>query len=1044
MRIAHTADIHIRSLSRHDEYREVLGAFVRDCAAQRVDHIFVGGDIFHTKCSGISPEYIDFLSWWLTEMSKVAEVHLILGNHDGNLVNLSRQDAVSPIVDALSNPRVHLYKKSGVYNFSPGFNFCIFSVFDEEGWKNIEPQPESINIAAYHGPVRGSSTETGWDVEEGLTADYFEKYDFCFLGDIHKPQFLGYKNQKPWIAYPGTPVQQNYAEQIEHGYLLWDIQKKDDWSVVTRLLPNPKPFVTIDWKDDLSTTLQEAKKHSKDSRFRIRAQVQVSQDDIYRISEALKTSMSATEVTFKSDYQVDKEIVKSKSASVEKSNLRSIDTIVNLLKDYHSDSNLSQKDIDMMSDQAKNYLSSAASSEDSSRSSTWSIRHLKWDNLFAYGENNSINFEKMNGVVGIFGSNRVGKSSIVGTLMYSLFNTTDRGPVKNINVCNIRKPYCSSKVILDHNGKTYILERQTTKSANKKGVVTASTSLNLFKMREDGDVEDMCGEQRNDTEKTVRSLFGNAEDFLMTSLSAQGETNQFISQGSSKRRSLLTKFLDLDIFDKMNDLAAKDANGIKSQLKNFPDRNWEEVKSQNEGLVSSHTNLMKSLTEKIEESQSVLNLLHQELNSHKSSFVTQKDIDVQKSKVFDLEAKFTENLITSSSLESNIQELMTKTSSVRSLLDSIDVDSIKNKLDSQKKMESSILELKHVHEKELSTLSHQKKSLKILDEVPCEDNFPTCKFIKDAHENKSKILAQEEKTRSLIESLDSARRNFESIKLENLEEKISKHSRATDLLLKLDVEISKKEVELERVRSSISSIESTLSESKKRLKDLEDAYKNDENLEVVSIKSKIEDLSLKIRSWNEERISSASMHGKILSNIEKIEEEKKQRDSLLERLRIHELISSAFSKKGIPLLVTKSQLPLINLEISKILQGIVDFSIEVEADEDSDFLEIYINYGDSRRIIELCSGMEKTIASLALRVAMANISSLPKPDFFIIDEGFGTLDNAGVEACSRLLVSLKRYFKIIFVITHVDGIKDAADHIIEITKSEKDSRVEFE
>jgi len=424
--------------------------------------------------------------------------------------------------------------------------------------------------------------------------------------------------------------------------------------------------------------------------------------------------------------------------------------------------------------------------------------------------------------------------------------------------------------------------------------------------------------------------------------------------------------------------------------------------------------------------------------------VTQKDIDVQKSKVFDLEAKFTENLITSSSLESNIQELMTKTSSVRSLLDSIDVDSIKNKLDSQKKMESSILELKHVHEKELSTLSHQKKSLKILDEVPCEDNFPTCKFIKDAHENKSKILAQEEKTRSLIESLDSARRNFESIKLENLEEKISKHSRATDLLLKLDVEISKKEVELERVRSSISSIESTLSESKKRLKDLEDAYKNDENLEVVSIKSKIEDLSLKIRSWNEERISSASMHGKILSNIEKIEEEKKQRDSLLERLRIHELISSAFSKKGIPLLVTKSQLPLINLEISKILQGIVDFSIEVEADEDSDFLEIYINYGDSRRIIELCSGMEKTIASLALRVAMANISSLPKPDFFIIDEGFGTLDNAGVEACSRLLVSLKRYFKIIFVITHVDGIKDAADHIIEITKSEKDSRVEFE
>ena len=158
---------------------------------------------------------------------------------------------------------------------------------------------------------------------------------------------------------------------------------------------------------------------------------------------------------------------------------------------------------------------------------------------------------------------------------------------------------------------------------------------------------------------------------------------------------------------------------------------------------------------------------------------------------------------------------------------------------------------------------------------------------------------------------------------------------------------------------------------------------------------------------------------------------------------MHELVSNAFSKKGIPLLITKSQLPLINNEVAKILQGIVDFTIEVESDEDTDSLEIYINYGDSKRIIELCSGMEKTISALALRVAMINISSLPKPDFFIIDEGFGTMDSSGVEACARLLTSLKQYFKIVIVITHVDGIKDSADYVLEITKNEKDSRMEF-
>jgi exonuclease SbcC len=136
-------------------------------------------------------------------------------------------------------------------------------------------------------------------------------------------------------------------------------------------------------------------------------------------------------------------------------------------------------------------------------------------------------------------------------------------------------------------------------------------------------------------------------------------------------------------------------------------------------------------------------------------------------------------------------------------------------------------------------------------------------------------------------------------------------------------------------------------------------------------------------------------------------------------------------------------LPAINAEVAKILHGIVDFSIELENDEESDSSEIYINYGDSRRIIELCSGMEKTIASLAIRVAMINVSSLPRPNIFIIDEGFGTLDDASVEACNRLLTSLKRYFRVIIVITHVDGIKDVVDHVLEITKNEKDARISY-
>lgn len=193
VRIAHIADVHYRGLNRHDEYREVFTAFVEDARAMGVDHVFVGGDIWHTKTTGLSPEYIDEITWWVNSLSTIGEVHLTLGNHDGNLTNFSRQDAVSPIIKALNNPKVHLYKQSGVYQFAPGFNWCIFSLFDTEGWEAVKPVPGDINIACYHGPVWGARTETDWAIEEGLKIDDFRAYDFALLGDIHKTQFLDYR-----------------------------------------------------------------------------------------------------------------------------------------------------------------------------------------------------------------------------------------------------------------------------------------------------------------------------------------------------------------------------------------------------------------------------------------------------------------------------------------------------------------------------------------------------------------------------------------------------------------------------------------------------------------------------------------------------------------------------------------------------------------------------------------------------------------------------------------------------------------------------------
>jgi DNA repair exonuclease SbcCD ATPase subunit/DNA repair exonuclease SbcCD nuclease subunit len=1044
-KIAHCADIHIRALSRHDEYRKTFETFIADCKDQGVDHIFVGGDIFHTKTTGISPEYIELLTWWLTEMSKVAPTHLILGNHDGNLVNMSRQDAVTPIVDAISNPRVHLYKQSGVYKIQEGMNFCVFSLFDEEGWKNVNPVQGEINIACYHGPVWGCKTESDWLIEDGVNVDFFEKYDFTLLGDIHKRQNLAYRQQKPIMSYPGTMIQQNYAEDFEHGYLIWDIKSRDDWDVSFRPLPNIKPFVTLEWTGDVEKTYKLASSYPKGSRFRVKSYTHIAQQEVHALSSLLKKTHQASEVTFKIDQLIDKQTISAGTQTLVRTDLREPDVLMKLIKDFHKTNKHPEEIWQSVGEQIKLYLSTATSTEDVIRNTKWMLRSMKFDNLFAYGEGNVINFENLNGIVGIFGSNRAGKSSIVGSMMYSLFNTTDRGPMKNLYVCNVRKPYCYSNVVLNVNGVDYVIERQTTKNESKKGVVSAATSLNVYKIAGDDVVVDLAGEQRSDTEKVIRGLIGNAEDFLMTSLSAQGEINQFIQHGSSKRRQILSRFLDLDVFDKMYDLANKDVNSSKAQLKSFPEKDWQalSLKYENEierisQEINDHAITSHDLSDRLAE-------LKSELSRHAGfTPVNENQVSVQRSKVESIEKMRVDTHTKCDFLREEIQKLAVKISTIESLKEENDISELKKKLDSLNTLEASVMSLKHAHEKEASLLTQQERSLKTLSEVPCGDNYPTCKFIKDAHAVKTKIDSQRASVGEALEKLNSASLALDVLKSEKLREKIEKLQKLHDMHSKLNVEVSSKKTELFKQETSLESINTSLVAAQQKLHELEEALKNEENAEVFSIKSEIQNILKTITTLDSQKMKLAGEKGKIISDLEKLESEKKLRDELLKKMKVHELVSNAFSKKGIPSVIVASQLPIINAEISKILAGIVDFTVDLEVDEDTESMDVYINYGDSRRIIELASGMEKMISSIAIRVALINVSSLPKTDMFIIDEGFGALDDAGVEACNRLLSSLKRYFKTVFVITHVDGVKDAADIVLEITKNEKDSKVVYD
>jgi len=1046
MKILHTGDIHIRGLSRHSEYKasfEKLNEMAREI---KPDIIYVGGDIVHSKTQGISPELIDLVQWWFTSLAEIAPTHIILGNHDGLIKNKDRQDAITPIVNALDNPNLHLYKFTGNYpvaGYEDEYVWNNFSCFDEENWDQIEYEDGKINIALFHGAVRGANTDTDWTIEGEVNIDFFDRFDFSLLADIHQRQIVDDYGR---VRYPGSLIQQNYGESMGKGFLVWDIKDKDDFSVKFYELDHTCPFVTIDWQDSVKDTIELAKPYPNGSRFRIRSDKAIAQSDIIHLHSELKHEKEASEIVYKidEDFEAPQIIDKGSSKSY---NLRDSAVHSKLFKRFYKNSNLDNKKEEKLNELIKRSLSSIAKSDELERNAKWNIHKVEFNNTFSYGKGNLINFDNLRGITGIFGPNRSGKSSIIGTMMYGLFNTTDRGAIKNIHIINSRKGYCDVKTQFSVDGKRYETTRTSTKRESKKGVVTARTDLTLDKIDAAGlPIKDMDGEQRRETEVILRNLVGTSEDFLMTSLASQGGMNTFIGEKATKRKMILTKFLDLDIFEGMQKFAKAELDEVNVLMKDVPDRDWDVVLySLNADLEDEKTTIDKLEIELSQERQSLQKLQIEISKFDDSESVTQSDVDLQEGRIDSLKSKIKRVNEFVIARNKEIEIIQEKIDKIEKFKESFPYDKLSAQIKEKNENEKSLLQLEGDLKHQREILNRKEKSINKLKEVPCGDAYSSCKFIKDSFKDKENIQEQidfVEEVQKILNTTKRAHRDFVSM---NLEDKIEKYNEVLRKESSRRVELANERLCLNTKKLELSTTSENLKQAEKLLEKMKRECKSsDVSSDTQQLKAKISELTTIINDTDAKRIVSAQNIGRIETEILTLNKEREKYGELKTKWEIYKLFISAVSKKGIPLQIIMSQLPNINNEISKILQNTVGFTVELEADPNTNAMDIYINYGDSKRIIELASGMEKMIASLAIRVALINVSTLPKTNMLVIDEGFGSLDEMNVEMCGRLLTSLKQYFRNILIISHVDAVKDIVDNIIVITSDKNNSRVVYE
>ena len=381
MRFAHIADTHIRNLKYHYEYSNVFEQLYSSLREQNVDYIIHCGDIAHTKTQ-ISPEFVEMCSKFLSNLASIAPTYVILGNHDGNLKNASRQDAITPIVDALQNPNLTLLKNAQEVILDQNFSLNVLSVFDEDNWK-APSNTSNINIALYHGAIDRSKTDLNWTLEGDHDISIFDPFDFAFLGDIHKTQILDHKGK---IRYAGSTVQQNFGESLDKGYLLWDIKTKDKFTCKLHTFNNPKPFITID--------LDPKGKMPSDLNIPIGARIRVVSENNIPLA-TMRRAIDLVKHKYRPDTITYMNRATSKGSEVDvtsvstKDDLRDIEVQQRLIREYLKDYEITDEVMSKILSLNSKYNTSIEEEEDVYRNVNWSLKSLQWDNLFNYGKNKS-------------------------------------------------------------------------------------------------------------------------------------------------------------------------------------------------------------------------------------------------------------------------------------------------------------------------------------------------------------------------------------------------------------------------------------------------------------------------------------------------------------------------------------------------------------------------------------------------------------------------------------------------------------------------------
>ena len=1007
IRIAHLSDIHIRNYQYHDEYKKGFKNLY--CELQKVhpDFIIIAGDTIHTKTQ-ISVELVILLTEFFKTLTKIAPVHVILGQHDWNLRNLNKADIISVIIDRLLiNYKIKVYKELEIVPLSNDIHLAILAnQYKHKDYKKLIPllNKNNINIALFHNIVYGAVAENNYvfDSDKNLSMSFFkENFDFGFFGDIHRHQFL---DEEKCFAYAGSLFQQNFGEGINKGFLLWDIKGKNDFDVRQIFVEAGQNFYTIDIDDEKNVAIPTnltIKPHSK-----VRVRTSFSLDLIQRdqIKEEISKLYVCEEVYFIIISKARENIV----VDLNKKDITLTDIFnKNVQKKFlfnyaETKLNLSKKQAQQLVDLHDTIYDNTTIKE--TRESIWEIEELKFSNFFNYAKNNTILFEELDGVIGILGENKIGKCVDENTEIEIEFDEKEIIEKFGFLPNELKKLENAMKKIITIKQLNNLLQKYKDLNINVNTPYGYKKILACGISSKNSDVIKIITEEKKTLEAAPEHLIKTKNGrFKKIITLSPGQTIQTID-GTDKIQYIELLPDKRDLYDiQVQTVQQYYSNGIVSHNSSIID-----ILS-----YAVYGKTMRSTGKAYECINNSFNEADTSIRIKKNGAIYKIERTLGKFIAYQANrrtySKHTTNFICNDKQCNQDDKTETEKEIIKEFGNFEDF--LKTSVFSSENNEASFLSCQPRTRKDIVY------------------KFFNLGFFEDFYSSGKAQLQQKE---SKLQELQKAR----NIDIEQFQTKIEK-------LFKEVKELEEKKKEHEKQKQTMTEV----SEYKKMAplpcsKELREQCPLFEKVRINYEKYKdIKESDIQPKREHKkiegEIISLHQQIGVLKEKISKAQSAEKQYLTIKKDYELYSLYCKALNRDGMPLEVLKQLLDLLAEEANNILSEVVNFSVQFEID-DIDNINIYIKdehkHNSSKRKIELTSGMEETVAEIALRIALCNIAQLSKPSIFIIDEKFGTLDAKNFDAVVSIFSYFKNFFKHILVITHDDAIKDVVDHVIEISK----------